>query len=153
MSEGRARFLKTLDALEEQLDKGFFLSFINKIIVDEKRIYTIINELRSMATDQFSDDRRPDRADAGAGRGGFVFEPPAPARPEPVEAPRMSARDVSAAEKEAADIVESALKEAENIRAGADEYARQVLSDLEQKLGKALRVVGEGKKVLDDRLG
>ena len=130
MSEGKARFLKTLDALEEQLDKGFFLSFINKIIVDEKRIYTIINELRSMATDQFGDVRQPGRMGQGRADGGYGYaSAPAP-KPEPAAVPRPSGGDVSAAEREAADIVDSALKEAENIRAGADEYARQVLSEL-----------------------
>ena len=157
MSDQRARFSKTLDALEEQLDKGFFLSFINKIIVDEKRIYTIINELRSMIPDSFSGDS--DGARAGAGRGyaesapqreSYNFSPPAPR--ETI----IRAADDGVSEKEALakaeKIISDAMGEAMNIRAGADEYARKVLQELEDKLAKALKVVGEGKRVLEGRL-
>ena len=46
--EKLARFQKLLDALESHLDGGFFLSFIGKIVVDEKKIYSVLNEMRSM---------------------------------------------------------------------------------------------------------
>ena len=158
MSDRKARFLRTLDALEEQLDKGFFLSFVNKIIVDEKQIYTIINELRSMAPDSF--DAAPREEPAATFRpaaqktpytappaGGFQQEPPkTPAVSEKSAGP--SAQTLQA-EKE---IIERAMREAEEIRLGADEYARNVLKELENRLSKSIKSVSEGIKVLDDRL-
>jgi len=158
MSDKRARFLRTLDALEEQLDKGFFLSFVNKIIVDEKQIYTIINELRSMAPDSFDATPReepaatfrpapPKEPFAAPPSGGFAQAPPQPpAAPEKPAAPSQQALQ---AEKE---IIERAMREAEEIRLGADEYARNVLKELENRLSKSIKSVSEGIKVLDDRL-
>jgi len=153
MLDRRAMFLKTLDALEEQLDKGFFLSFINKIIVDEKQIYTIINELRSMAPESFD----------GAGREGAAatfrpaqarepFAAPAANAQRPVveqPAPVASSKQTQQAEKE---IIEQAMREAAAIRRGADDYARNVLAEIENKLNKCLKSVTDGVKVLDGRL-
>ena len=122
----KQRFLRTIDALEQQLDKGFFLSFINKIVVDEKRIFTIINELRSLASDQF--DHAPEAAP----------EPERPAPPPPAEpAPNVDAQE--------------ALQQAEAVRRDADNYADGVLSDLEDRLRAALDDVARGRQAVQER--
>jgi spore cortex formation protein SpoVR/YcgB (stage V sporulation) len=52
-----AKFQKLLDALESHLDSGFFLSFMGKIVVDEKKIYSTLNEMRSMRIEMEAEEK------------------------------------------------------------------------------------------------
>jgi len=62
--------------------------------------------------------------------------------------------EVSAAKRinaEGERIVEQAEDVATGIRAGADDYAAQILNALEQEIAKALSGIRKGMEVLDDR--
>ena len=132
------RFFKLLDDLEENLDRGFFLSFIGKIIVDEKKIYSVLNELRSL---------NPEGLKA-FGTKGHAAPPP---EPPPKPAPTPIAPTVITPESR--HLITEAEQKAVEIRDGADHYADEVLSDLEDRLTKLLTTIREGKRVLKTRNG
>ena len=135
MSNLKQRFLKAVDALEEQLNEGFFLSFMNKIVVDEKKIFTIINELRSMATESFESAR----AESAAGTN-MDLDPVTP----PIDAP-------PAAMPTGGDLLECTRREAEAIRRDVHSFAEDMLIELESNLTRALNAVREGRDTLAAR--
>jgi hypothetical protein len=135
MSDLKQRFLKAVDALEEQLNEGFFLSFINKIVVDEKKIFTIINELRSMATESFEYTR----AEPVAGTA-IDVDPVTP----PIDAPTAATISGEA-------LLECTRRESEAIRRDAHGYAEDMLIELESNLTRALNAVREGRDTLAAR--
>lgn len=129
-----ARFFHLLDELEEYLDKGFFLSFIGKIVVDEKKIYSILNELRALA---------PEAVRRGALNGGEN------AVAEPVAA---KAAEAFGGRFDRTGAGEDDDARARNIIDGANKYADDVLVNLEQHLNSIVDVVRRGRDVLHDRL-
>jgi cell division septum initiation protein DivIVA len=60
---------------------------------------------------------------------------------------------VQAAKAEAEAILKKASDEAEKVSAGADEYAFEVLCQLEQELSRTLTVVANGLRTLQDKRG
>ncbi|NBU65098.1 MAG: hypothetical protein EBS29_11450, partial [Chloroflexia bacterium] len=56
---------------------------------------------------------------------------------------------LTAADLERTRIIEAAQQEAEEIRAGADEYARDVLEELQGRLDRIMLSVQNGLKELD----
>ncbi|MFH1538168.1 MAG: hypothetical protein ABIH66_04360 [bacterium] len=126
-----ARFYRLLDALEEHLDRGFFLSFIGKIVVDEKKIYSLLNELRALT---------PEAVRNSALRSGGTQAGPVP-RPETEHATAPQAA-----------VPGDALEEARRVREGADKYACDVLKELEGHLQSISEVVQHGRDVLKKRM-
>lgn len=122
------RFYHLLDELEEHLDKGFFLSFIGKIVVDEKKIYSLLNELRALT---------PEAVRSGALRGSSV---------------QAEARAPERAAPSRADVPMSVEEEAARIRMGADKYASDVLKELEGHLQSISDVIQRGRDVLKNRM-
>ena len=135
------RFHSLLDALEAQLDSGFFLSLIGKIVVDEKRIYSILSELRSLRFD-LNLEKEHEQVKAGE-ISAKSSEPKVVSKPQPTAENRVG---------QAADDAGQSWREAEYLRRGADEYAAETLDNLEQTLQKMLDTLREGKKFLRRRL-
>lgn len=127
-AEITARFYRLLDELEEHLDRGFFLSFIGKIVVDEKKLYSLLNELRALT---------PEAVRHGALRGSEPRVTPQAAQ-QPAAGPQTAAPS-------------DALEEARRIRQGADKYADDVLMELEQHLQSISEVIQHGREVLKGR--
>ena len=46
--EQTERFHKLLGALEDLLDSGFFVSMLGRVVIDEKRAFALLNELRTL---------------------------------------------------------------------------------------------------------
>ncbi|MEW5945909.1 MAG: hypothetical protein AB1742_06890, partial [bacterium] len=117
--------------LEEMLDRGFFISFIGKIVVDEKRVYSVLNELRAAAREALGGIKaRTSGAGGQPARGGLPVEAGAGAGPE----------------------IRTAEEEARRIRDGADRYAEQALGELEERLNSILGAVRRGREMLDKRI-
>lgn len=137
--------MRALDQLEEQIDKGFFLSFINKIVVDEKKIFTIINELRSLVSEQFAQDAVPSETPSS--------EPVLPSEPVSHDPEPEFLEPVQALEwqQDARDLIDKARQEAEALRRGADDYADEMLVQLEDQLRGALDSIRQGRLVIEQR--
>ncbi len=131
-----ARLHRLLDLLETYLDSGFFLSMIGKIVVDEKKIYSVLSELRSLQFD-FEADRK-----AAAAR---EEERTAAVESAKATVPVLSEPDMVAG-------TEQDRNYALSVRRGADVYAAGVLDNLDQTLQKMMVTLQEGKKLLQQRL-
>lgn len=131
-----------MDALEKQLDRGFFLSFINKIVVDEKKIFTIINELRSLASGGF-----PDADNAAPRNDGPENDMP------PME---FQGADSFQAAVRALDVemrrLETLCRQSEEMRAGVDGATDKALVGLQECLGRAIQQMEQGRGLVLDQL-
>ncbi len=147
-SEGIDRFQRLLDTLESHLDSGFFLSLIGKIVVDEKKIFSVLSELRSLWFE----------FDAIRKSGATSAEKPAEIDAEKTEGKDKNIQVLSQVIQKSAGASEVAKSGgavdgyAESVRRGADLYAAETLDNLEQTLQKMMGTLREGKKVLHQRL-
>jgi len=141
--------LHLIDRLEEAIKGSTRLPFSGLRLVDERRLWPLFDQMRISIPDEVrraerivrEKDRTIAQAHEEAGR--IV----ALARSE---AARLTAEHTiaQAAEARAAAARERAEREVEGIRAGADEYAFDVLCKLEQELKRALTVIENGIRTL-----
>jgi multidrug efflux pump subunit AcrA (membrane-fusion protein) len=134
-----------VDRLEDLIDEGRHMPFSKFTMVDEERALEIIDQMRISIPEEIEKaakvlaqrDRILAQANEEAAR---VIQA---AREQGVQLLDREAT-VQAAQSRAANIVEQARLEAENITKEADQYVLQTLARLEQQLGRALNVVRNG---------
>lgn len=129
-----AEFERLLNTLEETLAAGSRVPFSRRLMVDEQQILDLIDRLRVAAPDELRQARQ------------IVHQ-----RDQLIEATkRKIAASLSEqgllemAQRERARIIGEAEAEAGRVRAEADDYSRQVLLDLEERVGKALTIIQNG---------
>ena len=141
--------LHLIDRLEEAVKGGKHLPFSNLRLVDERRIWPLLDQMRISIPDEVRRAERiireKDRTMAQAYEEAERIV--ALARNE---AARLTAEHTiaQAAEARATAIRERAEREAESIRSGADDYAFDVLCKLEQELKRALTVIENGIRTI-----
>ncbi len=114
-----------IDRIEELIDNGRNVPFSNQRMTDADKIYEIIDEIRA----QFPDELKQARW--------IVKE-----RQEMVEE----------AESQAAEILDNARAREREIRLGAEDYADEMLANLEVNLGKLLTAVQRGRDRLQGKV-
>jgi multidrug efflux pump subunit AcrA (membrane-fusion protein) len=134
-----------VDRLEDLIDEGRHLPMTKMTVVDEERALEIIDQMRISVPEEIEKatrvisqrDRLMAQANEEAAR---VIEL---AREK---SDTLIQRDAvtQAAQNRAANIVEQARQDAEAIRAEADNYVLEVLTDLEGQLIRTLTVVRNG---------
>ncbi|NJN15993.1 MAG: hypothetical protein HC822_06740 [Oscillochloris sp.] len=129
-----------IDELEDALADGRRVPFSGRLLVDEDRILDIIDRMRVALPEELKRARRviqdQERLIAEAqARVQQVLEERG--LTEAIEAERMR-------------LIRQAEQEAVQIRAGADEYARQVLEELDDRLTKLSTSVRNGLSALGD---
>lgn len=137
--------LHLIDRLEETIKGSKRFPFSGLRLVDERRIWPLIDQMRISVPDQV---RRAERVIREKERTIAQANEEAErivslARNEAAQLTAGHAL-VQAAEEQAAAIREQAEREAEQVRAGADSYAFDVLCQMEQELKRALTVVENG---------
>jgi cell division septum initiation protein DivIVA len=150
--EATMDILHLTDRLEEIIKDSRRVPFGNLRLLDERRVWPLLDQMRISVPDEM---RRAER---------IVREKErtrAQAKEEAeriVELARQEAAQLAAdhsiartADREAAAIREQARQEARQIVAGADEYAFDVLCDLEQELKRALTVIENGLRAVEAR--
>lgn len=134
-----------VDRLEDLIDEGRHMPFSKFTMVDEERALEIIDQMRISVPDEIEKAARilsqRDRVLAQANEEAARLLQQARAKGEEMLDQEVS---VQAAQNRAANIIEQARQEAEQIKAGADSYALQVLSKLEQQLTRNLGTVRNG---------
>ncbi len=144
--------LHLIDRLEEILRGSRRVPFSDLRLVDEQRIWPLVDQMRISIPDEMRRAERiiRERERAKAQATEEAERIVALAREE---AARLSAdHHIShAAEREAGAIRERARQEARQIVAGADEYAFDVLCDLEQELKRALTIIENGIRAVEAR--
>ncbi|MGD2103828.1 MAG: hypothetical protein PVJ55_01775 [Anaerolineae bacterium] len=144
--------LHLIDRLEEIIKEGWRLPFTDQRVVDEERLWPLLDQMRISIPDEMRKAERilreKERTKAQATEEAERI----------IELARQEAAELAAshsvartAEDEAAEIRERARREARKIVAGADEYAFDVLCDLEQDLKRALTVIENGIRAVETR--
>lgn len=144
--------MNLIDQLEEIIDGAKSVPLSSNRMVNPAEVFDIIDEIR----DSYPEDLKQARfivrqekeikeeAEASANR--ILEEAQDRARALIAET-----EVVRAAESRAAEIMEDARANAREIRLGADDYASEIMANLEVNLGKLLTAVQRGRDRLEGR--
>ncbi|HDD25034.1 MAG TPA: ATPase [Chloroflexi bacterium] len=141
--------LHLVDRLEEIIKNSTQLPFSGLRLVDERHIWPLLDQMRISIPDEVRQAERTIRE-----RDRLLAQTKEEAERilalARSEAAQITAEHavVRAAKEQAAAIQEEATREAEQIRTGADEYAFEVLCNLEQELKRALTVIENGIRTI-----
>ncbi|NWF79456.1 MAG: hypothetical protein HXY37_05325 [Chloroflexi bacterium] len=127
-----------IDELEDALAEGRRVPFSGRLMVDEERILDIIDRMRVAIPEEHKRARRIVQEQER-----LIAE--AQARVQQVLEERGL---LEAVEHERARLLQQAEHEAALVRAGADDYARQVLEELDTRLAKLVASVRNGLSAL-----
>ena len=137
--------LHLIDRLEALLNEGRHLPLTKGVVVDEQRAWDIIDQMRIAIPEEVKKAKRVNQE-----RDRIVAQAHEEAS-RIVELAREQAAGLTSdhelarqAETRAETIVERARRDAEAIKADADDYVMQVLTDLDINLTKTLSVVRNG---------
>lgn len=134
-----------VDRLEEILNTGKHVPFTSSTVIDEQRALELIDQMRISIPEEIEKAKRVlrerDRVMAQANEEAARIRELAREKSE-----TLIQRDAitQAAQARAASIIEQSRHEADTIRAEADQYVIDVLSDLEDALTRTLTVVRNG---------
>ncbi|KPV54208.1 hypothetical protein SE17_05130 [Kouleothrix aurantiaca] len=128
-----------IDELEDALAEGRRVFFSGRLLVDEERILDIIDRMRVAVPDELKQARR-----VIAEQDRLIGEAQDQVRQAMEENGLLAA-----VEAEHQRLMELAERDAEATRKGADDYAREVLEDLEERLARQLASVQNGLRALD----
>jgi cell division septum initiation protein DivIVA len=144
--------LHLVDRLEELFNKSRPLPFTHNVIVDEDRMLDIIDQMRISIPEEVKKaqqifaqrDRVLAQAQEEAGRKLSIAQE---------KADQLVEKDmvVTDAQKRANTIIEQARNEADDIRAGADQYAMEKLIELERSVQVLFNQIRNGMRVLDEK--
>lgn len=144
--------LQWVDQLEALLTEGWRIPFTANVVVDEHAVFEIIDQMRIRIPEELKQARRiqqqQERLLAQAKEEANRIK--AQARQE-AEAALSQHEQVVVAQAKAEQILERARSEAEALRQEADQYALQVLRELEAALEASLRQVRNGIKKISSR--
>jgi DNA anti-recombination protein RmuC len=127
-----------IDELEDVIAEGKRVPFSGRLLIDEDRVLDIIDRMRVAIPEELRQARR------------IISEQERLIREAQERVQQMLHEQglLEAIEAERARLLEQAEREARAVRAGADEYARQVLEELEQRLLKVITSVQNGLQEL-----
>lgn len=128
--------LGLLDTLESLILDGFKIPLTKKTLVNEEQILSIIDKIRLVV------QGGEDFAKSAIGREKIVAQ-----RSLEVAATSQD-QDVQSEKGESAAVLEQAYQIAKEVRGGADNYADEVLSNLELTTTRVLRTVQAGRERL-----
>ena len=147
--------LHLVDRLEESVKKGVRLPFSAIRLVDERQVWTLLDQMRISIPEEvrraqrIAQEREQILAEARERAEQLVRD--AEARAAELASEHAVAR---AAEARAATTKEKAEREAESLRAEANEYVFNVLCQLEEELRRELRLVENGlRKIQVEQAG
>jgi cell division septum initiation protein DivIVA len=127
-----------IDELEDALAEGRRVPFSGRLMVDEERILDIIDRMRVAVPEELKQARRV------IGEQERLLSE---ARAQVQQAMEEQGL-LAAVEAERTRLLNEAERDAQGVRAGADDYARQVLEELEQRLARLSASVQNGLKEL-----
>jgi cell division septum initiation protein DivIVA len=146
--------LALIDRIEEILEEGRSVPFSTKRLVDPEKIYEIIDEIRANFPDELKQARwivkeRQEMLEEAEKEANRILEE---AR-ERAAAIASEQEIVKLAEQQAAEILDNARAKEREIRLGAEDYADEMLANLEVNLGKLLTAVQRGRDRLQGKVG
>jgi hypothetical protein len=127
-----------IDELEDALAEGRRVPFSGRLMVDEERILDIIDRMRVAVPEELKQARRV------IGEQERLLSEARTQVQQTMEEQGL----LAAVEAERIRLLDEAARDAQGVRAGADDYARQVLEELEQRLARLSASVQNGLKEL-----
>jgi cell division septum initiation protein DivIVA len=143
-----------IDRIEEVLESGRAVPFSNARMVDPDKVFEIVDEIRAQFPDELKQARwivkeRQEMLEEAEKEANRVLEE---AR-DRAQAIASEQEVVKLAEQQAAAILEDARTKEREIRLGAEDYADEMLANLEVNLGKLLTAVQRGRDRLQGKVG
>jgi cell division septum initiation protein DivIVA len=143
-----------IDRIEEIVDNSRGVPFSNNKMVDPDKVYEIVDEVRAQYPDELKQARwivkeRQEMLEEAEKEANRILEEArdrAQALANETEVVRLS-------EAQAADILDKARTQEREIRLGAEDYADEMLANLEVNLGKLLTAVQRGRDRLQGKVG
>lgn len=145
--------LALIDRIEELVDSGRAMPFGGSKIVDPEKIYELIDEIRAQFPDELKQARwivkeRQEMLEEAEKEANRILEE-AKGRAEAMAAEQEIVR---LAEQQRAEILDDARAREREIRLGAEDYADEMLANLEVNLGKLLTAVQRGRDRLQGKV-
>ena len=142
-----------IDRIEELVDNGRTVPFSSSKMVDPDKVYEIIDEIRAQFPDELKQARwivkeRQEMLEEAEKEANRVLE-------EAKERSHVLASEqevVKLAEQQAAAILDDVRAKEREIRLGAEDYADEMLANLEVNLGKLLTAVQRGRDRLQGKV-
>jgi cell division septum initiation protein DivIVA len=143
-----------IDRVEEIVDNARTVPFTSSKMVDPEKVYEIIDEIRAQYPDELKQARwivkeRQEMLEEAEKEANRILEE---AR-DRAQALANETEVVRLAEAQAADILDKARTQEREIRLGAEDYADEMLANLEVNLGKLLTAVQRGRDRLQGKVG
>lgn len=142
-----------IDRLEDVIANGRKVPFSGSVMIQEQKIYEIIDELRAALPEELKQARwiikeRQEMIEEAEKEANRIIEE----NRQRAEAMVQDREIAKLAEKRANEIIEAAQSREREIRLGAEDYADEMLANLEVNLGKLLTAVQRGRDRLQGRL-
>lgn len=142
-----------IDRIEEIVDNAKGVPFTNQKMVEPNAVYDIVDEIRAQFPDELKQARwivkeRQEMLEEAEKEANRILEE---AR-ERAQAIASEQEVVRLAEQQAADMIDRARNQEREIRLGAEDYADEMLANLEVNLGKLLTAVQRGRDRLQGKV-
>lgn len=144
--------MSLIDQLEEVIDGSKQVPFSNNRVVNPDEVFDIVDEIRNSYPEDLKQARwivkqQQEMAEDAERAANRVLEE----AQERARALIAETEVVRAAEARAAEILEDARANEREIRLGAEDYADEIMANLEVNLGKLLTAVQRGRDRLQGR--
>jgi cell division septum initiation protein DivIVA len=145
--------LALVDRIEEAMDAGRSLPLMRGRMIDVEKVYEIIDEVRANFPDELKQARwivkeRQEMLEEAEKEANRILEE---AR-DRADAMAAEQEVVRRANEQAAGILDDARAQEREIRLGAEDYADEMLANLEVNLGKLLTAVQRGRDRLQGKV-
>ena len=142
-----------IDRIEEIVESGRAVPFSNQKMVDPDKVFEIVDEIRAQFPDELKQARwivkeRQEMLEEAEKEANRILEE---AR-DRAQAIASEQEVVKLSEQQAAAILDDARAKEREIRLGAEDYADEMLANLEVNLGKLLTAVQRGRDRLQGKV-
>ena len=142
-----------IDRIEEAMDNARSMPLTRQRLIDVEKLYEIIDEIRASFPDELKQARwivkeRQEMLEEAEKESNRMLED---AR-DRAESMASEQEVVKRAQEQAASMIDSARQQEREIRLGAEDYADEMLANLEVNLGKLLTAVQRGRDRLQGKV-
>lgn len=146
-------FLALIDKLEDLVNRSRHVPLSTSVLVNQKKLFAIIDQIRATLPEEIKQARwivkeRQEMLEEAEREEKRVLEE-ARAKAESMAA---ETEIVRLAEQQAKEVIEAAKAREREIRLGAEDYADEMLANLEVNLGKLLNAVQRGRDRLQGKI-
>ena len=142
-----------IDKLEDLITASKKIPLTNTIVVDEQKVYDIVDQVRASFPEEIKQARwivkeKQEMLDEADKEAKSIIEE----AQKKVENLAAESEVVKLAEAKANEIVEDARNKEREVRLSAEDYADEMLANLEVNLGKLLTAVQRGRDRLQGKI-